>query len=115
LANGVDFSSRIGSLEIQVERVRESRVVRAVGQLDAATGRELEMSLRFAFETGDPQVTLDLTRLSFIDAFGIRVLVWATDLARTSRIGFRIHDGSPAVHRVYAASGADRLLPLTTA
>jgi len=87
------------------EQVGDSTTIRPVGEIDVSSAWALGDSLRRIIER--PQVasiTLDLTRISFVDARGLRALVTATRLAGRYGLQVRIKCGN-AVRRAVEASG----------
>jgi anti-sigma B factor antagonist len=59
---------------VDVARPRGGVVVVVTGELDVATAPELDAAL-LAAEVGAEQVVVDLTRLSFLDSTGLKILV----------------------------------------
>jgi anti-anti-sigma factor len=89
------------------EQNGSSTTIRPVGKIDVSSAWTLGDSLRRIIER--PQtasITLDLTRVSFIDARGLRALVLATRLARRYGLHLRIKCGN-AVRRAVESSGAE--------
>jgi anti-anti-sigma factor len=87
------------------EQIGSSTTIRPVGEIDMSSAWALGDSLRRIIER--PQVasiTLDLTRISFVDPRGLRALVTATRLARRYGLHVRIKCGN-AVQRAVEASG----------
>ena len=88
------------------EQIGNSTTVRPVGELDLTSAWTLGDALRRIIER--PQVasiTLDLRRVSFVDARGLHALVTATRLARRYGLHIRIQCGN-AVRRAVESSGA---------
>ncbi len=84
--------------------------VLAAGEIDIAVVPELEAALGSAERSAAAAVVLDLSRVTFIDSSGIRVLV---ECARRDPSGerFSIVPG-PAVDRVIDVAGLRDRLPL---
>ena len=97
---------RHGPLTVRVDQEDDSVAVRAVGELDIASSPALEQSLLHAFESGAPSIVLDLTAVSFIDAAGLRVLLWAAGTSRRDGDRLRIDCGSPVVRQMIDLSGS---------
>ena len=91
-----------GSLIIRTEQQDQSRAIRAEGELDIATAAALEHSLLHAFESGASSIVLDLSEVRFMDAAGLRVVLWAQQHSRDAVDRVRIVAGSAAVNRMLA-------------
>lgn len=81
-----------------------------VGELDVATADDLGSRLRRLAQDGY-SVTLDLTRLEFIDSSGLRELI--TALGESRRDGWQLSIGTEMTHqvaRVIELSGVRPLL-----
>jgi anti-anti-sigma factor len=99
----MDTSSSVrrhGNLAVRIDQDERSLAVRPVGELDIASAPALEDSLRQALESGAASVALDLTRVTFIDSAGVRVLLWADAHSREEGDRFRIYSGSAGVRRL---------------
>jgi anti-sigma B factor antagonist len=99
----MDTSSSVrrqGNLAVRIDEDEGSLAVRPVGELDIASASALEDSLRRALESGAASVALDLTRVTFIDSAGVRVLLWADAHSREEGDRFRIDSGSAGVRRL---------------
>jgi anti-anti-sigma factor len=83
--------------------------VAALGELDAASSKELETALVDARAEGS--VALDLTDVSFIDSSGLRVVTGAARDAEAGSVGFVICGASEAVRRIFEITGLGELLP----
>ena len=95
---------RRGNLAVRIDQDGRSLAVRPAGELDIASASALEDSLRQALESGASSIALDLTRVTFIDSAGVRVVLWAAEHSR--REGDRLHIDS-------GSAGVRRLLELT--
>jgi anti-anti-sigma factor len=82
--------------------------VAAIGELDAASSKELERTLLDV--RTDEGVVLDLALVTFIDSSGLRVV---TSFARDADAGagrFAIPAASEAVRRIFEITGLSSLL-----
>ena len=70
------------ALRYSVRRERDVAVVQVVGELDLASVNELRSVALDIFATGQPNLALDLSGVTFIDSAGIGAVV---DLANRSR------------------------------
>ena len=93
---------RHGSLIIRTERQDHSRTIRAEGELDIASAPGLECLLLQAFESDAASIVLDLSNVRFIDAAGLRTVLWAHQHSRNNGGRLRIVAGSAAVRRMLA-------------
>ncbi len=102
--------------EFRVESVRNERhaVLIVSGELDACTGRRLQAELSDLSAGGVDRVVLDLRRLSFIDSFGLGVIVSAKK--RLSQEGNSLclvaETTQRSLVRILEITGLDRLLPV---
>jgi len=96
----LDATERDGTLE-----------VRLVGEFDLAGFDIVDKHLEQAQLNGQPDVTLDLRGLTFMDSSGIRAILRAVGRAEASKNGrLRVIPGPPNVQRVFEISGVeDRL------
>lgn len=83
----------------------------AVGEIDLATGPGLTDALREA-QARAHRVVLDLSRTTFIDAGGVRILLAADRHARAIAGTFAIAHPTSPVERVLQLVGADRALTI---
>jgi anti-anti-sigma factor len=92
-------------LSVLTEEIGNSMTIRPIGEIDVSSAWTLGDSLRRMIERPHlASITLDLTRISFVDARGLRALVTATRLARRYGLDIRIRCGT-AVRRAVEASG----------
>ncbi len=108
----LDREHEAGGLGVQLEQEGERVVVRAWGELDVASSAGFEAKLRDAIRTSSFGVILDLAGVTFIDSTGLRVLISAATLARSSRRELIVVQGSEQVRQVIETSGVEDLLPL---
>jgi anti-sigma B factor antagonist len=88
-------------------------IVSVEGELDIATAPTLESVMLHTMDSGAAPIVLDLGRVSFIDAMGLRVLVWAARESRNDGDRLRIDCGSGRVGQTMEITALNRLLPLT--
>jgi anti-sigma B factor antagonist len=89
-----------GLLTIRIEDQDHSRAIRAEGELDIASAPALERSLLHAFEGGASSIVLDLSEVRFIDAAGLRTVLWAQQHSRDAADRVQIIAGSAAIRRM---------------
>lgn len=100
----------------RVESVRNERhaVVIVAGDLDAATAPRLHAELVQLAEDGVDRIVLDLRRMTFVDSFGLGVIVHAKK--RLSQHGNSLclvaEADQRTFRRVLEITGLDRVLPV---
>jgi anti-anti-sigma factor len=93
-------------LGIEREVLEDGRVViRLSGELDLDTYRDFDAALRGPPIDDRPQVTIDLSGLTFMDSTGLRSLIEADRRARVSGASILLRRGPRAVQRVLELSG----------
>jgi anti-sigma B factor antagonist len=80
------------------------------GELDAASSPQLERALAEARQPGGP-VELDLSKVSFIDSSGLRVITGVVRDVEADGGSFTITAASEAVRRIFEITGLRSLLP----
>ena len=87
-------------------------VVAPAGDIDAATVNQLRNHLAALTETGNTQLVLDLTNVSFIDSTGLGVLVAAHKRARVDGGFIRIVTAKPIVLQLFKITALDMLFQM---
>ena len=88
------------------------RVICPVGELDLASADVVLEELERAERSDAEAIELDLSRVTFMDSTGVRLVLGAQARARTDATKrFRVRRGRPAVQRVFEICGVDALLP----
>ena len=83
--------------------------VRAVGELDVATARDLVGVLS---QLDSPEaITLDLSGLTFMDCCGLRSVLGARKLCETRVYDFKLIPGQAQVQRLFELTGLLDTLP----
>ncbi|MDP9301583.1 MAG: STAS domain-containing protein [Actinomycetota bacterium] len=88
-------------LEIEVDDVQGSSVLRLRGELDLMGVDPLERALAAAQVTGSRKVVIDLRGLTFIDSSGLSVLLRAHSSGRNGAPRLELIPGNPTIHRVF--------------
>jgi anti-sigma B factor antagonist len=102
--------------QFRVESVRDERhaVVMVAGDLDAASAPRLHDELVVLADAGVERIVLDLRRLTFVDSFGLGVIVTAKK--RLSQDGNSLclvaEPDQRTLRRVLEITGLDRVLPV---
>jgi anti-anti-sigma factor len=83
-------------------------VITLAGELDLSNVALLDATVASATEQPAQQLIFDLAELRFMDSAGIAILINATEKAAS----VRLRNASPIVHRLVAATGLTRVLPI---
>lgn len=87
---------------VEVYPERECVRVLPVGEVDLATAPVLEDCLRELIDIGFERLKLDLSRVSFLDCAGLRVLVGAWSRAQQTQAQFDVLHARGQVARLFA-------------
>lgn len=87
--------------------------VQLVGELDISTAPLLREGLLRLLADGSGDVTLDLSRLNFIDSTGLSVLVGAYKRASESGRAVVLRSPRPSARKVLEISGLDTVFEIT--
>jgi anti-anti-sigma factor len=82
------------------------------GELDMATAPQLAAALLGAMESGDADVVIDLSGVSFIDSSGIATIVRSHHALQSARRGLTLRNPTNTVRRTFAISGLSGYLTL---
>ena len=94
------------------------------GDLTAVISGEFDMAATFTVEPAleralqEPELrrlTLDLSKVTFIDSTGIGVVLWLAGELDARELAMRIVPGPPDVQRVFASVGLAEVLPFQPA
>jgi anti-anti-sigma factor len=81
------------------------------GELDLATAEAVQSALERA-ERGDARsIVLDLSRVTFMDSTGVRIVLNAEARSRLATHRLSVRRGRATVQRVFEICGVDALLP----
>ena len=94
---------------IDVDHDGSGVVLRASGELDAASAQELGEAFHGAARPGQP-LALDLAGVTFIDSSGLRAIASEARRYHDSGTSFRISATSESVHRILQMTGLDSLI-----
>jgi anti-anti-sigma factor len=99
-------------LEIDAHRHDELAHVVLTGELDLSTVEKVEQELQRIEGDGPTVVALDLSRLTFLDSSGLRLIVSADQRARKESRRFAIVRGPDTVQRVFSITHLDEQLEI---
>jgi anti-sigma B factor antagonist len=103
------MSETSDALELEVTNRGPHVTIRIGGEIDLATSARLATTLDHYGNDGSSAVTLDLSRVTFFDSSGVRVLVDAVHGLEQSDRTFALAQPSTAVRRVLEMSGVIEL------
>ena len=103
------WSPRQNHLRFDVEQSDGRATVRLAGELDCASAAIAHLALERA-GAGGVEITLDLSRLVFLDAAGLRFLISAQQRARAANRRLIVRRPSHSVRRMLDLTGAHGLL-----
>jgi anti-sigma B factor antagonist len=84
----------------------------AVGEVEISSAVDLEARLDQLWQSGRDCVDLDLSKVSFMDSTGLRVLIRTVAHATATESTFRIVAASDEVRRLLRLTGMDAVLPV---
>jgi anti-anti-sigma factor len=93
-------------LDIEVGEADAPGVVRLIGELDISTVDRAEAVLRDASRSAE-RLSLDLSRLSFIDSSGVRLLLQLIKSQRDAGGDATLQSPTPEVARIFEILGLD--------
>jgi len=97
-------------LSFPVEVVGGVPVVAAPEEIDIVNAAGLRAALLEAAQYGNGAVVVDMSRTQFCDSSGLNVLVLAHRRAESAHGELRLVVGGPAVLRMFAITGVDRVI-----
>lgn len=105
-------SIHLADLTMRIARDRSCHTLALIGELDLASAEAVDAELRCIESSGAARIVLDLRRLTFMDAIGIRLFVAAAARSRADSDRLRILRPPPQVYRVFDICGVSDDLPL---
>lgn len=90
----------------------QAAIVRMPAEIDIANAGRLVAELAAACDSGVGLVVADMTRTTFCDASGARVLVVAQKRATENGVELRVAVASARVRRVLILLGLDTIVPI---
>jgi anti-anti-sigma factor len=95
---------------VEVERQGRTAVIAVSGELDLASGPELEAQLHDISPSDTELVVVDLRELEFMDSTGLSIIVRAHQRLTGEGCALGLVKGSPQVQRLLDLTGvADRI------
>ena len=110
MSPGIDVVAPPTPFAVRVSGGRQA-LITVTGELDLATVPVLAAALCDVDFSSGQNVILDLERLDFIDAVGLRAVMALHERCLRLSATLTILPGPRRVHRVFELTGADALLP----
>ena len=98
-------------LELQDEGVGARHTLVLIGELDMASAPTLDAAIDRLCTDGTEALTLDLSRLTFMDSTGLRVMLVAKDLCVENGCELQLVRGPAQIQRLFEVTGLLELLP----
>jgi anti-sigma B factor antagonist len=102
---------KLGQLSVRSEREDAVQTILVCGELDLATAGVVQDELERVEATDVRSIVVDLSRLTFMDSTGIRLLLNAQARSRADAKRLRLLRGPAAVQRALELTGVVDLLP----
>ncbi|WP_354637993.1 STAS domain-containing protein [Kitasatospora camelliae] len=104
---------RIGHLSVVVLTQAAGPVIRVAGEIDHYSVPHLEAALKQPWASRDVGIVeVDLGQVTFCDSSGLNALLAADSRAREHGSRLELTHVPPPVARLFAVSGADRVLDI---
>jgi anti-sigma B factor antagonist len=98
-------------LELHEDSVGARHTLVLTGELDMAWSPALDATLRRLCTEGSEAITLDLSKLTFMDSTGLRAVLLARELCEQYSCEFLLIPGPPQVQRLFEVTGLLERLP----
>jgi anti-sigma B factor antagonist len=99
-------------LVLDVEERADGRVLVVSGDLDVATAPQVRSEALRLIGPDAPDLVIDLSRVDFIDSFGLGVLVGALKRANTAGQALHLVVTESRLLKVFEVTGLDRVFHL---
>lgn len=101
-------------LDVELERIHRTLIVRLKGELDHHTADMVRMRMEEAIEHEDiHDVIVSLKQLTFMDSSGLGVMIGRYKQISAKGGKMLVCDVNPAVHRLFEMSGLFKILTLS--
>ncbi len=97
---------------VEVDCADGPSVLRLHGELDMATAPRLGRALHAALDTKPSRLAVDLSKLTFVDSSGIRVLFDASRRAQADGCTLVLRSPCRSVHKALKLTRIDLLVPI---
>jgi anti-sigma B factor antagonist len=102
-------------LEVHEAASAGQHTLSPVGELDMASAPELRAAIERACAASPSAITLDLSRLTFIDSTGLHVIASTSERCKGLAIDFQLVPGPQPVQRLFEVTGLLAALPFRAA
>jgi anti-sigma B factor antagonist len=99
-------------MELVVEANGSHSVLVATGEIDLSTSAQVDSAVIAALESQASHLTLDLTRVTFLDSSGLGVIVKALKRSRESGTTFDVVASNERVLKVFTITGLDSVITI---
>jgi anti-sigma B factor antagonist len=100
-------------LELRDEADGPRHVLALSGELDMASSPALDEAVRGICTDSAEALTIDLSRLTFMDSTGLRVVLLAKELCERHRCEFLVIPGPAQIQRLFEVTGILERLPFS--
>ena len=98
--------------QIFVESDGAAAALRLSGEMDISSEDTFAATVGACIADGASEVLVDLSRLTFIDSSGLRMLIELWQKSRKNGLDLSMVQGTGQVRRTMEIAGLDRLLPI---
>jgi anti-anti-sigma factor len=98
-------------IDVEARQDRAGTTIVLVGELDMSGTEVFWAHVAEALASAPRPITVDASRLTFVDSAGLMALVRAREAAIEAGVAFRVRDPSPALRRIAELGGLEDLLP----
>ena len=104
-----------GEFQVQVRREGQTELIAVSGELDLASGPQLESELDKVTTGATTRVVVDLRELEFMDSTGLSIIVRAHQRLAEAACELSLVKGSPQVQRLLDLTGVAERVTLVSA
>jgi anti-anti-sigma factor len=104
-----------GEFQVQVRREAQTEFIAVIGELDLASGPQLESELDRIVPAETTQVVVDLRELEFMDSTGLSIIVRAHQRLAEAGCELSLVKGSTQVQRLLDLTGVAERVRLVAA
>lgn len=99
-------------LQIAVRNADGVTILDVVGEVDLYTVPQLEEALRKAASGAQPLLGVNLSRVSYLDSTGLRVLTEWSKQARARQGAFAVIADQPTIQKLFRITGLGEIVPV---
>lgn len=92
--------------------IDETTALEVRGEVDMAAGRQLEHEFRTLRDTGCRRILVNLSRVTFMDTYGLAILVKEVRRRSDPPTTLEIIAPSPTVRRLFELAGIAKVMPV---